>query len=61
MPSKRCTASIIRREAGSGLLGRFRIQALDEPGGVLDVGKDGDLFTLHAFQGGAGGEDFVGG
>ena len=42
------------------LLGRFRIQALDEPGRVLDVGKeDGDLFAF-AFQGGAGGEDLVG-
>jgi hypothetical protein len=42
------------------LLGRFGIQALDESGGVLDVGKeDGDLFAL-ACQGGSGSEDLVG-
>ena len=42
------------------LLGGFGIQALDEPGRVLDVGKeDSDLFAL-AFQDGAGGEDLVG-
>ena len=61
MPSKRCTA--VHHQADDGiqkLLGRFRIQALDEPGRVLDVGKeDSDLFAL-AFQGGAGSEDLVG-
>ena len=42
------------------LLGRFRIKTFDELGRVLDVSKeDGDLFAF-AFQGRAGGEDFVG-
>jgi hypothetical protein len=41
------------------LLGGFGIQALNELGGVLDVGKeDGDLFAF-ACQGGARGEDLV--
>jgi hypothetical protein len=42
------------------LLGRFRIEALDEPGRVLDVGKEhGDLLAF-ACQGSAGGEDLLG-
>jgi hypothetical protein len=42
------------------LLGRFRVEVLDQLGGVFDVGKqNGDLLTL-TFQGVAGGEDFFG-
>ena len=42
------------------LLGGFGVEALNEPGGVLEVGKEhGDLLAL-AFQGRAGREDLLG-
>ena len=61
MPSKRCTAV---HHALQGrvqeLLRGFGVEATDEFGGVLEVGKQHrDLLTL-AFQGRAGGQDLVG-
>jgi hypothetical protein len=42
------------------LLRRLGVEPLDEPGGVLDVGKeDGDLLAL-AFKAGTRGENFLG-
>jgi hypothetical protein len=42
------------------VLGGFRVKALDELGGILDIGKEhGDLFAF-AFQARPGVEDFFG-